>query len=71
MEDITYAHSALSRSADFPESNVWLTQHTINGALQEQWIITESNGADKIELTVKAKQKNDSDTVIVYDQETI
>lgn len=71
MEDITYMHSALSRSADFPESNVWLTQHTISGALQEQWIITESKGADRIELTVKAKQKTQEDTVVVYDQETI
>lgn len=71
MEDVSFSHSALSRSADFPESNVWITQHTINGALQEQWIITESKGADKIELTVKAKQKVEEDTVVVYDQETI
>jgi len=71
MEDISYSHSALSRSADFPESNVWITQHSINGSLQDQWIITESNGADKIELTVKAKQKIEPDTVIVYDQGTI
>lgn len=71
MEDISFSHSALNRNADFPESNVWLTQHTINGALQDQWIITESNGADKIQLTVKATEKNESDTVIVYDQETI
>lgn len=71
MEDVTFSHSALSRSADFPESNVWITQHTINGSLQEQWIITESKGADKIQLTVKAKQKVEEDTVVVYDQETI
>lgn len=71
MEDVTFSHSALSRSADFPESNVWITQHTINGSLQEQWIITESKGADKIELTVKAKKKVEEDTVVVYDQETI
>lgn len=71
MEEVTFSHSAISRSADFPESNVWITQHTISGALQDQWIITESKGADKIELTVKAKQKVNEDTVIVYDQETI
>jgi len=53
MEDVTFSHSALSRSADFPESNVWITQHTINGSLQEQWIITESKGVDKIQLSVK------------------
>lgn len=71
MEDISFSHSALSRSADFPESNVWLTQHTINASLQDQWIVTESKGADKIELTIKAKQKTEEDTVIVYEQETI
>lgn len=71
MEDISFSHSALSRSADFPESNVWITQHTINGSLQEQWIITESKGVDKIQLSVKTKQKAEGDTVVVYDQETI
>ena len=71
MQEVAFSHSALNRSADFPESNVWITQHTISGALQDQWIITESKGADRIELTVKAKQKIEEDTVIVYDQETI
>lgn len=71
MEEVAFSHSALNRSADFPESNVWITQHTISGALQDQWIITESKGVDRIELTVKGKQKIEEDTVIVYDQETI
>lgn len=71
MQQISFIHSALNRSADYPESNVWLTQHTITGTLQEQWIITESKGADRIELTVKGKQKVEEDTVVVYDQETI
>jgi hypothetical protein len=71
LEDISFSHTAISRSADFPESNVWITQHAINGSLQDRWIITESKGADRLELTVKARLKTEDDTVIVYDQEPI
>jgi len=71
MEEVTFSHSALSRSVDFPESNVWITQHSINGSLQEQWIITESNGVDCVELTVKAEQKVDTDSIFVLNRETI
>lgn len=71
MEEVSFSHSALSRSADFPESNVWITQHTINGSLQEQWIITESRGVDKIELSVNATLKNtEEDIVVAYNLET-
>ena len=71
LNDISFMHSSINRSGDFPESNVWITQHTINGSLQDQWIITESNGVDRIELTVNSLAEVNGDEVIDPYQEPI
>lgn len=60
-------HSALSRSMDYEESQVWVVEFSISGTLHDQWVLTESEGVDRIDLDVLAKDCNPAnETVLVY-----
>jgi len=55
LYETTMTHSALSKSSDFDESQVWAVEFSISGLLHDQWIMSESTNADKLELVVVAK----------------
>lgn len=65
------SHSALSRSADFDESQVWTVEFGINGTLQDMWIMSESTKGDKLDLDIVAKNgdNNEDEDVSVWQQQ--
>lgn len=64
------SHSALSKSADHEDTQVWITEFSISGLLHDQWIMSESINPDKLELTVVAKPPTaDLEEVKLWPQE--
>lgn len=55
LYEVDFAHSALSRSSDYEESQVWVVQYTISGELQDAWIMNKFRPADRVEISLEAE----------------
>jgi len=64
LENSTFHHGALARSADHDEQNIWVMEFMIRGSLIDQWIISESQAPDRHSLEVSASSEG-SESVII------
>lgn len=60
LENAVNSHSAMGISSDHPETQVWVSEHTIQGLQVDTWILVETQSPDKMELRVKASEYPDT-----------
>lgn len=70
MHEVTTTHGALSRSADFDESQVWVVEFSLEGKIHDQWIISEFTQGDNFCIDLYARSTDEkNEAVRVWQQQ--